>query len=264
MPFTWDDMFNWVSEIVDVNNLDDSDSVNMTDGRLHIRFDSDIMFAGDSADILPSGRRALNLVAPGIQAMNLFIENVEVQGHTAPNPITGGRNAVGDTGLSAARAVNVHNHLDLNLSMVDENKFKSTGCGPWNPHYLPITNPEINARNRRVELIITRNDYSPDGTQTMIDMLKHDYKLGPIPGSQLSERKPTPVELNKVRHVEEQIREKYDKARDSASFNPIDKTTSEFGPAIPKLPTVDSFDSADGGGAPVAPEGDGGNAEAGE
>jgi len=241
MPMTFDDMYNWVSNAIDLAELNDSVSVDATEGRLHIRFDSDIMFAADSYALLPAGIDALRKISPSIRIFNPYISSVVVQGHTAPLP-NGEKRHVTDTFLSAMRAVTVQDYLDFQLRMADSNKFEATGLGPWHPYYFPLDDPIVNAKNRRVELVITRNDYNPKGTSVMLDTLEHDYGLGPVSGGEAGNRIPTPAELDKSRQVAELIRGKYGDIDKSSSSDP----TNEFGPSIPKLPQVAATEAAAG------------------
>jgi len=229
LPLTFDDLFNWVSTAISDAELDTSVSAEMADGKLLIRFNDDIMFDADSFDLLPAGRDALNIIAPGISAINDYIESVQVAGHTAPTSGTGG---VNDWFLSGMRSVSVLNHLDFGRRMVESDKFEFSGYGQYKPHYSTVTMAE-NARNRRVELVITRNDYQPEFTSVVMDTLEFDYRLGPIPGGS---RKPTPAELDRQKQIEEAIRERYGNIEIPEAQAP----ENEFGPSIPKLPTIDA------------------------
>jgi chemotaxis protein MotB len=211
LPMTFDDLFNWVSEIVEAHDLTDSVSVEMYQGRMHIRFDDDIMFDPESAALRQSGMDALRRLAPGISAINNFIEDVEVAGHTAPpppgvNPARWG--ATNPWVLSTTRATNVTVFLDSVLRMVDSHKFMPTGHGPHNPHY-DTTNEESNRRNRRIELILTRSDYNPDDTPSMLDMLMYDYMFPILPGGPLNNRQPCPDAINRHDHIWHRLMEQY-------------------------------------------------------
>lgn len=194
LPMAFDDLFNWVSEIIDADDLQDSVSVEMYQDRMHIRFDSDVMFAPESAVIRPQGQDTLLRFASGIRAINPFIATAEVQGHTAPAPPGVNPRYWGVANpwqLSSDRASVVTQLLDhQNVQMVDSHKFLSTGHGPHNPHY--DTSGDSNNRNRRVELILTRSEYRPEDTPAMLDMLMYDYLFPLMPGGPLEGRQPCP------------------------------------------------------------------------
>jgi chemotaxis protein MotB len=249
MPLTFDDLFNWVSEIVAQDGENSGISVSMENGRLHIRFDSDIMFEPDSYTITPQGRVALGRVVTGIRAVNPYIATVEVQGHTSP-VAAGGFGGIDDWDLSGRRASVVTSFLDHWHRMVDSDKFSAHGFAQFKPHYS-TADPIENAKNRRVELVITRNEVDPELTSTIVDILDYDYRLKPIPGAPIDGRKPDPADLNRIRQIEQRIFEKYgDLDEKDDTGEPI----NEFGPAIPKLPNVSDF--------VVPEEGEGGNGEA--
>jgi len=253
LPMTFDDLFNWVAAVVEASELDVS--VDMAMGRLHIRFDSDVMFAPDSAELLNAGRDALNKIAFGIWAVNPYIENMSIEGHTAPTA-SGGLRQPTDQALSTARAVSVYNYLAFirREPTVDLNKYITTGHGPWKPHY-PINNDSDNGRNRRVELVLTRNDFESQATPVILDTLNHDYKQVTMPSSPLDDRKAAPGNFNKYRQIHQRIEERYSETpKSSSDTTPSTGTSSDFGPTIPGLPPVPNTNAGNGNGIEVPAE----------
>jgi chemotaxis protein MotB len=205
LPMTWDDMYNWVSEIVDASEFSDSISVDMYQGRMHIRFDDDILFNAESAELLEHGARALGVIAPGIRAINDYIAGVDVQGHTAPAPPGTSRWGIENSWvLSSSRAANVTRYLDDVLRMVNHEKFRPMGYGGTNPHYPVETE---NHRNRRIELVLTRSDYSPDETPNILDMLQFDYLFPIIANGPLDRRQPSPGMRDRDKQILDEILE---------------------------------------------------------
>ncbi|MCL2036866.1 MAG: OmpA family protein, partial [Oscillospiraceae bacterium] len=197
-------------------------------------FDSDIMFGPDSYQLLPEGRRVLNTIVPGIRAINDYIATVEVEGHTAPLP-PGQSGGTNDWQLSGMRAATVVTYLDGWHKMVDEDKFTIAGFGPHRPHYS-LESEETRARNRRVELVITRNNYSPENTNRMIDLLTYDYRLGGIPMGPDEGRQPQAGDFDRGRQIRNRIMEKY--GVDDGVFNNDSDSGSGFGPVIPGTPVL--------------------------
>jgi len=241
LPMTFEDLFNWVSEIVDAHDLTDSVSVEMYQGRMHIRFNDDIMFNPESADLLQSGTHALRLIAPGLNAINQFIENVEVAGHTAPPPPNvnaANWSRINPWVLSTMRATTVTVFLDSQLRMVDSHKFIPTGHGPHNPHY-DTSHEESNRRNRRIELILTRSDYNPDDTPSMLDLLMYDYLFPIIPGGPLNSRQPDPEAIDRHQQIWDRIMQLY-RVRDGGEslFAPPPPTASDGRGHDFSIPTV--------------------------
>ncbi|MCL2755059.1 MAG: hypothetical protein FWD35_05025 [Oscillospiraceae bacterium] len=208
LPMTFEDMFNWVSEIVDAHDLSDSVTAEMYEGRLHIRFNDDIMFFPESYELRREGAEALTRIAPGIRAMNRFIASAEVQGHTAPTPpgvSYASWNRIDPWYLSSMRAVTVTQLLDGRLRMVDSDKFTSAGHGPYQPHYAM----EENTRNRRVEIVLTRSEYEPQDTQSILDVLQYDYQFPLIADGPLGGRQPHPDFIDRNKKLLSEIQMKY-------------------------------------------------------
>ena len=232
-PLTFDDLFNWVSNVIDTNDLSTSASVGMEQGKLHIRFDSDIMFAPDSYELLASGRRALNLISPGIRAVNDFISSVEVAGHTAAVP-AGMRSGIHDWFLSSQRAVTVTNYLDFWVRMVDSEKFQTAGYGQYRP-IKPNDIEDNRSQNRRVELVITRNEHLVERTAEVIDMLNHDYRLGASPGGG-RQGQTAEEQVNQIRN---NLYSRYGVTEeDAAESAKPPSTPGRWGPMIPGIPVL--------------------------
>ncbi|MCL1881709.1 MAG: OmpA family protein [Oscillospiraceae bacterium] len=237
-PMTFDDLFNWVAEAISEADLTQDVSVEMNQGRMHIRFNDEIMFEPESYTLLPQGQAALATIAPGIRAINRFIANAEVAGHTAPAPP--GVSSWGDMNhwrLSANRATAVTIYLDDELNMVSSEKFLPVGHGPFNPHY-PTETVSSNDRNRRVELILSRNEYMPENTVAMLDMLEFDYLFPLITTGPHGNRRPCPTTIDRNQHIYQLIRERYGSALDQV-FEVPEPTPGDgrgFDFAIPTIP----------------------------
>ncbi|MCL2070727.1 MAG: flagellar motor protein MotB [Oscillospiraceae bacterium] len=234
MPLTFDDLYNWVSEKVDASDFSTAITVGMSQGKLHVRFDADIMFAPDSFELLPTGRAALNLIHPGIKAVGDYIDSVEVAGHTAAVP-GGGRGGINDWYLSSQRAVTVTDYLDYWARMVESSKFQTAGYAQHHP-YLSNEDESTRRRNRRVELVITRNDFEVERTGEIIDMLVHDYGLGATPGG---DRHPSPQDHSRAAQVARKLLERYGIADDEADDRAlVGSDADEWGPVIPGIPVL--------------------------
>ncbi|MCL1904088.1 MAG: flagellar motor protein MotB [Oscillospiraceae bacterium] len=234
MPMTFDDMFNWVSKEVELSDFSDSISVGMSQGKMYVRFDADIMFPPDSAELMQSGRDALNIIAPIIRQMNKYISTVEVAGHTAAVP-AGQRSGVNDWSLSSQRAVVVTNFLDMWAKMVDSDKFQTGGYGQYRP-YKSNEQEETRRHNRRVELVISRNDFEVERTAEMLDILNYDYGLG---SSQGGSRHPTAGDHDRAAQIKRGLLEKYNISEDDFdNANKPSDVFDEWGPVIKGIPTL--------------------------
>ncbi len=172
LPNNFDELFAWVSSSIAQSDFSESISVSQSSSsRINIRFDSSVMFAPDSAALLQSGRDALKVVMPGIRAIGDYIKTIKVQGHTA----AAGMSAINDWDLSAARACSVLKYMDYNR-IIDSEKYIEEGRAQYDPVEDNSTE-EGRAKNRRVELVITRNDKGVEDTAIIEDMLKYDYGI---------------------------------------------------------------------------------------
>lgn len=237
MPMSFDQLFNWISESVESDEaLSSSASVSQSNGRIYIRFDSDVMFGPDSYALLPAGKNALIKIYPGIKAVQKYVKSVEVSGHTAD--LKTSNSLINDWDLSSMRAATVTNFLDYGAGMVSHDKFKTIGYAETQPYY-PNDTDENRAKNRRVELVIIRNDYAVKDTMIVNDILKYDYNLSPTPGGPDDSRITQPGSFDKSTQIRNAIYDKYNvdqknrKTDDGSGGGDGDDDTDEFGPTIP-------------------------------
>jgi hypothetical protein len=214
---------------------------------MHIRFNDDIMFVPESYLIRREGAEALARIAPGIRAVNRFIESAEITGHTAPAPpgvAFETWNRVNPWQLSSNRATAVTMFLDRGndeqrlpgLRMVDSDKFQSIGHGPYQPHYDP-TDLEANRGNRRVEIILTRNEYAPDDTASMLDMLQYDYMFPILTDGPLGGRQVSPDFGDRNKQILNRIQERYGMGNEIFEPQPPAPTDGRrFDFTIPAIP----------------------------
>lgn len=171
LPHNFDELFSWVSATAKSSTYSDKIDVTQTSAsRINIRFNNSIMFEGDSAVLLPSGKEALKQFFPGLKAVSGYIKNIRVQGHTAE-----GLSAVNDWDLSSARACSVIKYMDFQVLM-DSERYISEGRAQYDP-IADNSTAEGRQENRRVELIIIRNDVMPEDTAILQDILKYDFGM---------------------------------------------------------------------------------------
>ena len=171
LPHNFDELFSWVSATAESSTYSDKIDVTQTSAsRINIRFNNSIMFEGNSAVLLESGKEALRQFMPGIKATSEYIKNVRVQGHTAQ-----GLSAINDWDLSSARACSVLKFMDFQVIM-DSEKYIAEGRAQYDP-IADNSTEEGRQENRRVELIIIRNDVAVEDTAIIQDILKYDYGI---------------------------------------------------------------------------------------
>ena len=171
LPHNFDELFSWVSATAESSTFSNNiDVVHTSASRINIRFNNSIMFEGDSAVLLDSGKEALKQFMPGIKAVGDYIKNIRVQGHTAQ-----GLSAVNDWDLSSARACSVIKFMDYQV-IIDSEKYISEGRAQYDP-IADNSTAEGRQENRRVELILIRNDNMPSDTAILQDILKYDFGM---------------------------------------------------------------------------------------
>ena len=184
LPHNFDDLFAWLSSAAASSEFSDSIDVSQTSSsRINIRFNNSIMFDGDSAVLKESGKQALGLVMPGLKAIGDYIKTIKVQGHTAA-----GFSAVNDWDLSAARACSVLKFMDFKR-IVDSEKYIEEGRAQYDP-VMPNDTEAHKQENRRVELVITRNEISTADTPIIEDMLLYDYGISNAQVDSIDRRDP--------------------------------------------------------------------------
>lgn len=166
MPQSFEELYQYLADYVENNNLADSVAVEQGEAHIKIRFNSAVMFDGDSSILNDAGRELLDAFIPAIRAVGKTIARDTVSGHTSV-----GSSHLNDWSLSANRAVSVTNYL-INKETLDESKFRVMGCGPYEPA------SEIPAENRRVEMLLLKNELDITDMNVIRDILEHDYNIG--------------------------------------------------------------------------------------
>lgn len=170
MPQSFDRLYQYLSEFVEENELSDSVSVSKDSAHIYIRFDSNVFFDGNSAVLKPAGQEIIDGISPGIKAVKSSIKLVTVSGHTAQ-----GVSAINDWDLSGERAASVVKYMEFKKTL-DSEQFRTKGAGPHEP-VADNSTDEGRAKNRRVEMVILRNDLDFTDPEVVKDILKHDYNL---------------------------------------------------------------------------------------
>ncbi len=139
------------------NQYQETSDVQITlgDGYQFITFNDSVFFNGDSSVLLPAGQALLDEFATAIAPASDAIQQIHVLGHTSQASATVPNNVYTDRVLSATRAAVVVVYLQ-EKNIVDPAKLVDTGYGQFHP-IDTFETPEGRARNRRVEMIITKD-----------------------------------------------------------------------------------------------------------
>ncbi|MGN0669907.1 MAG: flagellar motor protein MotB [Oscillospiraceae bacterium] len=171
MPQSFDQLYVYLKDFIDENNLADQVAVEKGAAHLTIRFNDSVFFDGGSYILKPEGRAVLDGIIPGIKSVQSFIRTLTVSGHTADD----GTDKTGDFLLSANRANSVYLHLK-NRETVDFSKYRMKASGPNEP-VAANDSIENMAKNRRVELTLLRDELDMNDPDVIKDILKYDFKL---------------------------------------------------------------------------------------
>lgn len=174
MPESFEELYQYLADYVDNNNL--ADMVALENGAAYftMRFNSSVFFDADSHLLKADGRQLLDDISPAIWAVRSSFKTVTVTGHTS----TGNSN-ISDWTLSSNRAASVVNYLtDPNNTrrMVEDEKYRTRGCGNTEPAF-PNNTIEGRRQNRRVELVMLKSDLDYTDPDVIKDIFKHDFHM---------------------------------------------------------------------------------------
>ncbi len=124
------------------------------DGYVFITYRDSVFFNGDSWVLLEDGRNMLDQFTAIIDPLSDSIEQIQILGHTSQaNPDTP-NNVTTDRSLSAMRGAVVAAYIH-EKNVIDPSKLVSSAFGQFRP-IAPFDTPENRAKNRRVEMLITK------------------------------------------------------------------------------------------------------------
>lgn len=171
LPATFDQLYQYLKRYVDEKGLGDSVAVEKGDTYAYLRFQDKIFFGGDSSTLLNEGKTLLEGISPGLQSVEHLMLGIKVFGHTADFQ----HSPVDEWDLSAARANSVRRYM-VQLGISDNSKYTVTGFGKNRPIASNDTE-EGRTMNRRVEIIILRNDVDMSNPDVIRELAKLDYSL---------------------------------------------------------------------------------------
>ena len=185
MPQSFDQLYVYLAEYIDNNNLADQVAVEQGAAHLTIRFDDSVFIDGGSYFLKEEGRQVLDGIIPALKSVQSFIRTLTVSGHTADD----GTDKTGDFLLSANRANSVYLHFK-NRDTVDFSKYRMKASGPNEP-VVPNDSIENMAKNRRVEVTLLRDELDLNDPDVIQDILKYDFNL---PTNEFDPQAPKPVD----------------------------------------------------------------------
>ncbi len=152
----FDEMYYKLSKYVEANGLSADIEVTKGDGYTFITFRNNIFFDGDSYVLKPEGEAVLDQLCKVIQDVSNSIGEIQILGHTSQASPTEPNEIQSDRFLSSNRASEVLVYMQRK-NIIDPSKLVSIGFGQFRP-VSSFETRESRAKNRRVEIIISKND----------------------------------------------------------------------------------------------------------
>ena len=251
MPESFEELYVFLAEYIDNNNLSESVAVEQGETHIRIKLNSAVLFGGDSYYLTEEGKAALDGMIPMIRAVSPMISRNTVSGHTSV-----GTTIVNDWMLSAMRAVTVINYVDAQ-KMMETDKYRVSAAGPYEPD--PDNTENDPAKNRRVEMLLLKNELDFTDIKVIQDILQHDYNVGSAIFDPDNQKKPEDSTLppGAVDKIIEAIKDKFESSNEGVtsvgSYGPMGVDGDKF---IPSDTSGDEGSGSDGG-SDAADGGDG-------
>ncbi len=152
----FDEMYYKLSKYVEMNGLSADVEVTKGDGYTFITFRNNIFFDGDSYVLKQEGKDVLDQLCNVIDNVDDSIGEIQILGHTSQASPTEKNEVVSDRFLSSNRASEVLVYMQKK-NIIEPVKLVSIGFGQFRP-ISSFETRESRAKNRRVEIIISKND----------------------------------------------------------------------------------------------------------
>ncbi len=164
-----DQLYTLLKQYVDENNLHEQVEVSRSVEYVFIRFSDTVTFRGYSDILETKGRQVLDVLGEGLKMVDEYVEEVIIAGHTAE--VEYDKTDI-DRSLSTDRANVVLKYLE-NKNVISPAKYLSIGYGLYSP-IADNSTAEGRARNRRVEIYISRKGYPLSYTKKIQETLNKD------------------------------------------------------------------------------------------
>lgn len=152
----FDELYYMLKETVESQNLQKDVEIKKGDGYTFITFRNNIFFDGDSYLLRKEGKTVLDSFSKIIKSSANTIGEIQILGHTSQARPNQPNDIRFDRVLSANRATEVLIYLQQK-NIISPEKLIATSFGQFRP-ISPFDTSENRAKNRRVEIIITKND----------------------------------------------------------------------------------------------------------
>lgn len=165
-PDELDKLYILLKQYIDENELGEQVLVRKAEEYVFIRFSDSVTFRGYSDILEQRGKEVLDVLAEGLMLVDEYVEEVIIAGHTAK--VEYDKTDI-DRSLSTNRANAVLKYLD-DKHVIDSAKYLAIGYGLYSP-IADNSTPEGRAKNRRVEIYISRKGYPISYTKIIQDAI---------------------------------------------------------------------------------------------
>lgn len=153
---SFDELYRMLKEFVEENDYQQDIELSRGDGFTFITFRDNIFFDGDSFQLRDEGKQVLDKLAEAVGVANSAIQEVRILGHTSQAKVNEPNEPISDRFLASNRATEVLVYLQMK-NIIDPAKLVACSYGQFRP-ISSFETSESRAKNRRVEILITKND----------------------------------------------------------------------------------------------------------
>ena len=152
----FDELYRLMKQFVQQNGYAQDIEISKGDGFTFITFRDNIFFDGDSYHLKEEGKIVLDQVSEALASASGSIQEVRILGHTSQALPDQPNEPISDRFLASNRATEVLLYIQMK-NIIDPTKLVACSYGQFRP-ISPFDTRENRARNRRVEVLITKTD----------------------------------------------------------------------------------------------------------
>ncbi|MEY8356437.1 flagellar motor protein MotB [Lachnospiraceae bacterium 54-53] len=168
----FNDLYLVLKKVVEERNMEDTVEVTRGDGFTFISFRDKVFFDGDSSVLRQEGKDVLDQFAAAMFQADSTIKEVQVLGHTSQGNPERPNNIRNDRMLSAQRSAEVIIYLQ-SKNAVSPEKLVGMSFGQFRP-IAPFNTEDGRAKNRRVEILITKSDTVEKSLEEYYNQVYHN------------------------------------------------------------------------------------------
>ncbi|HCR44242.1 MAG TPA: hypothetical protein DIV41_06640 [Ruminococcaceae bacterium] len=172
----FDQLYAYIKQYVDKNNLQSKVDVSKGDGYTFISFQNSIFFDGNSSALRNDGKNILDFLNDAMSAIPDQIGEIRFYGHTAQVSKMDTPDKIAfDRTLSTERANNVLLYVQ-SKGIITGDKMQSTGLGQFHPKVKQDGTEATLSQNRRVEIYISKTGKSEDVLDKVYNDIENSKK----------------------------------------------------------------------------------------